>query len=221
MRDSGFEIIKFMIIAKKFLLRFYLSSIINRKSLMQISFKGIKNPGAYTHHQKYAQSVSTGGQSYILPKGRSITFHCELTNNGGKDLDEFKDILRAFPNKYNPNSLTVGYEWFINPNNGQKNRLYFINNNHIELNEVTFNVFNKIFKLMKKISAMPREQIIINNSYLTTPEAKDAFLEYTAYNTTPDIYKILNEAHNRDNVLAGAKLMGKKFANALTAYVLS
>lgn len=186
----------------------------------KISFGGIKNPGAYTHYQERAKSVSIAGQNYILPRGRVMSFNCELTNENGNDLDDFKHILKAYPNKHNKNAINITYEWCINPNNGEKMRMYSINDNILDINRVTFDVFNKVFKLLKKVSQMPREQISVDNSYLRTLEAQYAFMEYTAYPDSSDINKILDDAHRRDTVIAGANALCKKFANVLTEYVM-
>lgn len=188
---------------------------------MKISFQGIKNPGAYTHKQENVQSVRMGNQDYILPRGRVTTFHCELTNENGNDLDEFKHILKAYPNKHNKNSITIGYEWCINPNNGNKMRVYSVNDNLLDINRVTFDVFNKVFKLLKKVSEMHEEQLVTDKDYLRTVEPQYAFMEYTAYNSSPDILEIVKKAHRPEMAKAGAQALCKKYADILTAYVLS
>lgn len=187
---------------------------------MQVSFHGVKNAGAYIHKQKEAEAFSVNGGNYIFPKGSYMNVRAELTNENGNDLDEFKNILKAYPNKYNKNSINIGYEWFINPNNGEKMRLYIVNDNILDLNEVTFDVFNKIFLLMKKIASMPLESLKVENSYLRTAEAIDSFSQYFKYKNE-NSEKVLDIAHQRDNVKEGAKALEKKFANALTEYVMS
>ncbi len=185
----------------------------------KISFGGIKNPGAYTHYQSTPQVVKIDNSSYILPKGRMTNLYCELTNENGKDLEDFKYVLKARENKFNPNAINIGYEWMINPNNGEKLHLYSVNDILIDLNDKTFNLFNKIFKLLKKISEMPREQIFVDNSYLKTQEVADAFSEYTAFPDAGNINKIIDAAHKRDNVLECAKKLSEQYAKILTEYV--
>lgn len=188
--------------------------------LVHISFYGIKNAGAYTNFQEKAQILNTNRGSFILPRGRRIDFQAELNNKNGNDLDEFKNILKAYPNKYNPNILKVTYEWFINPNNGEKMRIYAVNDNILDINKITFPVFNKVFMLMKKVSQMPEKELIVDNSYLKTTEAKNAFKYYSLLENKP-IENILDEAHTRDNVKNGADALSKKFANVLTEYILN
>ncbi len=187
---------------------------------MHISFCGIKNAGAYTNFQEKAQILNTNRGSFILPRGRRIDFQAELNNKNGNDLDEFKNILKAYPNKYNPNILKVTYEWFINPNNGKKMRIYSVNDNILDINKITFPVFNKVFMLMKKVSQMQKNELSIENSYLSTDEAKSAFKYYSILENKP-IEEVMNEAYLKDNVIDGANVLSKKFANALTEYVLS
>ena len=188
---------------------------------MQVSFKGIKNPGAYAHRQEYLQIIRTNYQDFILPKGRSMNFHCELTNENGNDLDEFKQILTLCPNKYNKNAINIGYDWYINPNNGQRTRIFAINDAILDINEGTFNIFNKIFKLMKKVANMPAEQIKVDNKYLRTEEARDSFSNYILYEKDGNIERILDKAHQRDNIKSVAGDISQKYARALSDYILS
>lgn len=185
-----------------------------------ISFHGVKNAGAYFTRQKEAESIRKGKANYILPKGTHMNINMELTNENGKDLDDFKHILKAYPNKYNPRSLNVSYEWLINPNNGEKMRFYSVNDNILNINDITFDVFNKIFLLMKKIATMPSSELKVENSYLRTEEAKDAFLHHISQDET-NAKKILDKAHSRDTVKEGADAISKKFEKALKEYIFS
>ena len=150
---------------------------------MNVSFKGVKNTGAYYHIQKEAVAVERNNNKYILPKGKYFNMHTELTNINGKDRDEFNEVLKAFPNQYNPNTLNISYEEFVNPNNGEKMKIYAVNDNIIDINKITFSVFNKIFKLMQKIQKMPDEELKTEiqgkaNDYMnlvyTADQVKDA-----------------------------------------------
>lgn len=187
---------------------------------MNVSFHGIKNAGAYFKKQNEAESVRRGNVNYIVPKGAQMNIHMELTNENGRDLDDFKHILKAYPNKYNPRSLNVAYQWLINPNNGEKMRLYSVNDNLLNINDITFDVFNKIFLLMKKISKMPSDELKVENSYLRTEEAKDAFRYYISEDGA-NAKKILDTAHSRDEVKDGAQALSKKFERALKEYIFS
>lgn len=188
---------------------------------MQISFQGIKNPGAYTHKQELTTIVKTNYQNFIFPKGRTMNFNCELTNENGNELDDFKYILKAYPNNQNKNAINIGYDWFINPNDGKKMRLYSINHNILDINDITFDVFNKVFKLLNKVANMPRENITVDNAYLSGNEAMSAFSNYFFSEPQKSMYQILDDAHQRDNIKAIAGLMAKKFARALSEYILS
>ena len=187
---------------------------------MNVSFKGVKNTGAYYHIQKEAVAVERNNNKYILPKGKYFNMHTELTNIDGKDRDEFNEVLKAFPNQYNPNTLNISYEEFVNPNNGEKMKIYAVNDNIIDINKITFSVFNKIFKLMQKIQKMPDEELKTENAYLHSPEAVDAFKSYVNH-AKYNLDQVIDLAHTRDYARKGAVTLGNKFEKKLTEYIYS
>mgnify|MGYP005772540985 CR=1 FL=1 len=187
---------------------------------MNVSFKGVKNVGSYFFEQKEAKPIVYENQRYIVPKGRYMNLYAELTNTDGNDLDEFKPVLKAFPNKNNKNAVNISYNYFINPDNGKKIKIYTINDNILEMNDITFKVFNSIFKLTKKIAEMPREKLTVDNSFLRTPEAMDAFYSYSL-NKEEKICDIVDKAFTRDYAQTGAAMLCKRFEKALIKYIYS
>lgn len=194
---------------------------------MNISFHGIKNAGAYMYRQEKEERTKQGAHIMIEPAGKHINLHLELNNEGETDLDDFRYILKAFPNKFNPNSLNIDYDEFINPNTGKQTKIYAINDEILDVNKQTFPVFNQIFKLLKRIEHMPENTLKVENQYLQSEEAKNAFRYYEAplknqnkaHGKTKTFEQLLDEVHTQEYAQKGAKVLSKRFANALTQYV--
>ncbi len=199
---------------------------------MNISFKGVKNAGAQMFTREKPEIIKSGPYTTLLPKGKHINLHIELNNEYTNDLDNFKYILRAFPNKYNKNSMNIEYDEFIHPRFNEKEKFFIINDQIIELNEKTFPVFNQIFKLLKKIETMPHSMLTTDNRYVKSDEAIDAFYYYTQCFSKVDkngqihldkesFLKMVDNAHNPTQAQLGAKALSKRFAKVLTEYLLS
>ena len=199
---------------------------------MNISFKGVKNAGAQMFTREKPEIIKSGPYTTLLPKGKHINLHIELNNEDTNDLDNFKYLLRAFPNKYNKNSMNIEYDEFIHPRFNEKEKFFIINDQIIELNKNTFPVFNQIFKLLKKIETMPPEKLKTENSYVKSLEAIDSFYYYADCFSKTNIdgvmeldkqafMEMISNAHSPKQAQLGAKALSKRFANVLTEYLLT
>lgn len=188
---------------------------------MNISFHGFKNVGAYMNTNENQQEFKKGAHIMIIPKGRHINLHAELNNEGTADLDDFKVILKAFPNALNKNSINLSYDEFIHPDTKEKEKLFALNHNLIELNETTFPIFNKVFKLLEKIKTTPRDSLKVENSYVLSAESQDAFRYYCSLDgmDAEKFCKLLDEAHTPYCAKEGASRLNKRLQNMLTEYI--
>lgn len=188
---------------------------------MNISFHGVKNTGSYHYTRKSTEMIPAGRYVMILPKGRRTNIHVELNNQNGNDLDEFRDILEKYPNYHNKTALNFVYDYMEDEKTGAKQHFYTINNNLVEMNDKNLPVLSKIFKLMKKISTMDKEELKVENRYVTSPEAHDAFEAYKIFCPEEDFEKILDIAHTRYYAQTGAAYLAKKLEKELTNFVIN
>jgi hypothetical protein len=139
----------------------------NKGYKMQINFKGIKNAGAHTKLNKEDLAIlEEGGRRFGIPKGKLSVISLELTNEGNKDLDEFKEILKNYPNCFNPNMLNLDIQEQLE----YKKTQFMINGKAIKMNRENLKIFAKIFRLLDKISKMPNEKLKVENEHITKPE---------------------------------------------------
>ncbi len=189
---------------------------------MNISFHGVKNTGSYHYTRKSTEMVpAAGGYVLILPKGRHTNIHVELNNKNGNDLDEFRPILEKYPNYHNRTALNFAYDYFEDEKSGKKQSFFIINNQQIALNDENLPVLNKIYKLMKKIAGMDKEELKVENSYVTSPEAKAAFQAYKIYCPEKEFDHILDIAHSRYYAQTGADYLARKLEEELTNFVVN
>ena len=188
---------------------------------MNISFSGIKNAGAQMHIQEKDKVLNKGAMfEFTIPKGKHINLHVELNNEGDKDLDNFKEILKEFPNEYNAKTLNIDYDEFINIDTGEKEKSYFLNGKNLKMTSENFKIFNKIFRLLEKIKVMPSEKLKVENSYIYSEEARDSFCFYEPRCKNEDEFiRLLDSAHFAQNVHNGAKVLSKKFEKEMLEYI--
>ena len=147
---------------------------------------------------------------------------CNILNNkNGNDLDEFKDILKKYPNYHNPCALNFAFDYFQDENTGARQNFYIVNNNQIEMNDENLPILSKIFNLMKKIVKMNKEDLKVENSYVSSPEAQAAFEVYRTYCPEQDFERIVDIAHSRYFAQSGAEYLTKKLEKELTNYVMN
>lgn len=188
---------------------------------MNISFKGFKNVGSYMTTNKEQTEIKKGPHMIIFPKGKHIDLHAELNNTGTQDLDDFKVILKAFPNRLNRNSLNITYDEYIHPDTKKKERIFALNNSIIDVNETTFPVFNKVFKLLEKIKNAPKEELKVDNSYVLSAESQDAFNYYFHLDgmDCEKFCRLLDEANSTYSAKEGSTRLSRRLKEMLTEYI--
>lgn len=188
---------------------------------MNISFQGIKNAGAQAHIQEKDEILNKGAMFEVtIPKGKHVNLHVELNNEGDNDLDDFREILKKYPNQYNAKTLNIDYDEFVNLDTGEKEKSYFLNGKDLEMTSENFKIFNKVFRLLEKIKVMPNEKLKVENSYIYSDEAKDSFCFYEPRCKNEDEFtRLIDSAHYPKNVRAGAKVLSQKFKNEMLEYI--
>ena len=100
---------------------------------MNISFHGIKNAGADFEYRpehrlvQYKNQKNGRTSTLFIPRGKTFELHCELNNTGTNDLDEFRDILKAFPNR-----------------NGRRNVIDFVMDSSYKIVDMKYELKNDI-----------------------------------------------------------------------------
>ena len=74
---------------------------------------------------------------------------------------------------------------------------------------------------MKKISTMDKEELKVENRYVTSPEAHEAFQAYKLFCPEEDFEQILDKAHTRYYAQTGAEYLAKKLEKELTNFVIN
>ena len=197
---------------------------------MNISFQGIKNAGAYKYSRKKPEIIEVDSQRFIKPKSTYTCFKCELTNENGNDLDDFKQILNKYPYVLNPNALKVDYNLFYDPYTNKKSHNIFINEHRVEIKRETIPELNKILKLFKRIAQIPDTEIKTNYSYIDSKEAMSSFRGFVESFLRKDengvetfdetgYLKLIDEACTPKCTKLGAKSITKKLTDALTEFI--
>ena len=133
----------------------------------------------------------------------------------------FKKYQKVFVALGDETRQSIIFALLENEQTGKIRPFFTINGKQIELNDENLPVINKIFKLMKKISKMDKEELKVENSYVMSPEADAAFEAYKLYAPEKNYEKILDIAHTRYYAQTGASYLAKKLEHELTEFVLS
>lgn len=199
---------------------------------MKISFQGIKNAGAYKYTRKEPVVIEVDSQEFINPKGSYTCLKCELTNENGNDLDEYKQILTKYPYVLNPNAIKIDCNLLYNPYSNEKSYHILVNEHYVEIKKDTIPELNKILKLLKKIAKIPDSEIKTNNSYILSEEVKSSFRGFVdcflrkdkhGFETIDEtgFQKLIDEACTPKCTKLGAKSIAKDIADGLTKYIYS
>lgn len=199
---------------------------------MQISFQGIKNAGAYKYTRKEPVIIEVDSQQFINPKGAYTCLKCELTNENGNDLDEYRPILNKYPYALNPNALKIDCNLLYNPYSNEKSYHVLVNEHYVEIKRDTIPELNKILKLLKRIMQIPNSEIKTDHSYISSNEAMSSFRGFTdnflkkdeqGYTIFDEVgyRRLIDEACTQKCTKLGAKSIAKDITEALTKFIYS
>jgi len=106
---------------------------------MNVSFTGMK---IFTTIQNFSTNSIENKDKITL----------QLNNDGEKDLDDFKQVLKKYPDFYNEGYLDLELKSATNRNPGNLYNDVYVNSKKLELNDENLPIFSKINNLLKKIS---------------------------------------------------------------------
>lgn len=162
---------------------------------MNVTFKGLQNVGAYERFNTKNEDINTS---------RLIM---QLNNKGeNKDLDDFKDILKVFPDANKRDVLNLSfnntangnYEIYINSRPFYKFSKFaedwVLKNEKMEKDK--WKTFNKILRLLDRISK-GKEEFPLSQDYLTSEDCSEAFKKYINFPSEADYNKFIHLAHSK------------------------
>ena len=77
---------------------------------MNVSFSGLKNATSTFIINEQPYNILRSGFSFYVPEGKDILLNVQLDNNGDKDLENFKEILKKFPPKIGKDFVSFSFE---------------------------------------------------------------------------------------------------------------
>lgn len=156
---------------------------------MRVSFHGIKNIGAAVEFRNkpeiFNASLDDKKDSRIIciPEGKSLELHCELDNEGTKDLDEFKILLDKYPNKdkMSKNVLNVSIDRISLIGNSEEKipvDICIVNGHIVPLKHKNQKAVKKLKDLSEKISLMNQQDLKYDDYYLSSKSCRNSYSYY-------------------------------------------
>ncbi len=191
---------------------------------METTFTGIRNLSylKINHGNQKTKIPSEPLERYVL--------NMELTNDSaGKDLEEFKNILKktglkTYTHPINPNFLNI--EIFTNSGHSDTGRIIFLNRVGIKLTNNVLSMMSFIGKLLKRVSNMKEEDFILDKKYLnnetirkSTLMGEDILGIISKNLTDKQKIDIINGLHSSNAVAEGASKMSKIFTDEMINYL--
>ena len=165
---------------------------------MTISFQGTRNVGGY--------GVCTIDPIIEKPIPQYMELNVELTNDGyGRDLDNFERILKKYPNEINNRFLTFEYT------KGGKNipEGFYLNMKPLKMNDENLPIFEKLVKLLDKVSEKDDTEMKTNRDYLTSNDCAFFYQGLLNFINPKDRAQLLEKIHEPET----AKNSAKGFSN--------
>ena len=164
---------------------------------MQVSFTGINNAGG---------AIFEGINKIVV----------EFTDEGTKDLSEFREILKKYPTNYklsNKNILQFDSVHF-GPDLGNKRR-FLINDWSIDLTDANAYIFSKMAALTKRLQES-KEKIFVSKDYIESTECVNRYRGFvTEDRITAEENELMNKAHNPEQMKNVAGLINTDISKAM------
>lgn len=173
---------------------------------MEVSFTGMRNLG---HTYIYVPPLNS-------PLKRIV---CELTDEGNKDLSEFREILKQFPDSLNKNFLRFD----ILHDSQTDKALFRLNNKELPLADENLGILQKISKLYSRI--LNGEEVKTSQDYLDCEESVNNLLDGLIEIQPPEASSIFKktfptrDCHEELHIKYGAEDMVKEIDNAIQDYL--
>ena len=172
---------------------------------MNISFHGIKNAGADFEYRpehrlvQYKNQKNGRASTLFIPRGKTFELHCELNNTGTNDLDEFRDILKAFPNRNGRRNvidfvMDSSYK-IVDMKYELKNDICVINGQKFDINHKNYPMFAKIYSLVEKITKRAENnELTYTKNYIGSKNCRDSYASfYNYYRNNPKMAEMTIE----------------------------
>lgn len=187
---------------------------------MNVSFYGIKNIGAAFEYRAEPKVLNINGQNcgpvsrVLIPKGQSFELHCELNNKGTKDLTEFKEILKTYPNQdpAQKNVLDIACDRAIftdTMNNQRSLNICKVNGHTVPMNDENYSVCRKLIKLVQTISEKDEKELTYDKNYVQSESCKKSYPFYhSRFADRPEELKLIfNEFLDPRNIKVSTTLL--------------
>lgn len=187
---------------------------------MNVSFQGIKNIGAAYEYRAEPKVLSINSQNsgpvsrVYIPKGQSFELHCELNNKGTKDLTEFKEILKTYPNQdpaqKNVLDIICDRATFTDPMNNERSlNICKVNGHTMPINDENYSVYRKLVKLVQTISEKDEKELTHDKNYVKSESCKKSYPFYhSRFADRPEEFKqIFNEFLDPHNIKVSTTLL--------------
>lgn len=155
---------------------------------MRVSFHGIKNIGAAVEFRDKPELFNTtndpkSGKIICIPQGKSLELHCELDNEGSKDLDEFKTLLDKYPNKdkREKNVLDVSIDRIsLQGVSGDKVPvdICMINGHIVPIKHQNKTAVKQLKDLSEKIFSIKQQDLKYDDYYLNSNSCRNSYSYY-------------------------------------------
>ena len=186
---------------------------------MNVCFSGLKNATSTFIINEQPYNILRSGFSFYVPEGKDILLNVQLDNNGDKDLENFKEILKKFPPKIGKDFVSFSFEEQQVP--GRKRDFkYFLNGRILEINDENLPIFSKLSKLMEKVqNPLSFHQ---ESSYLEGENCSKALysimLAFSKYVNQINIGSMIDYAFDPSRIANTASKMREQIQNDMMDY---
>lgn len=173
---------------------------------MNINFTGMQNVAAIQH---------------INSNERTNRIAIQLNNEGEQDLDNFKQVLKKYPDFTNSGFLDL--EIKTTPNrrySGSSFTDVYVNSKKLEMNDENLPVFSKINNLLKRL-AKGEEKTPVSEEYLKSEDCFDKFSSIAPNASHAEEKMLIEYLHKPRSVRTAANDDQKILVKILNDYCMS
>ena len=160
---------------------------------MNVNFTGLQNIGAFRIIDCHNFNTVTGINDKLI---------VQLTNKGKRDLNEFADVFKKFPDKEKLGFLEFDLKETANLTE------FKLNSKPLDFKNENMGILPKIFTLIKEINGNDEKKIISNN-YLSSEYCANRYRDALSLSDAPSS-EILDVIHNPEHT---SRIAGDFFEN--------
>lgn len=182
---------------------------------MKISFYGAKNAAAVYSSLGETRMTKNG----LTPESKYNTLHIVATNENGRDLEDLKPVLKAFPNRINPHALDITLDEYETGH--ESFRVYGVNENCVNINNATLPLLEKIMNFLEKAGKMNTAKNEIDENFEHSNEAVYAFRRHYETGADEEFRALLSEvSKNPQYGIDGASYFSRMLKQDIEKYKL-